>query len=68
VTTGDATPSKVVVYTTTDDEREARIIVERLLDKGRRAVVERVNEMARRDDPLTPRTADRFAVIAERKP
>lgn len=55
-----------VIYTTTDDEREAREIAERLwYDHHRRAIVERVFLMALRRDPLTPRTTNRFAVIAE---
>lgn len=59
--------SAEVVYTTTDDEREAREIAERLHEQGRKAIVMRVNEMAMRRDPLTPRTTDRFAVIAEKR-
>lgn len=59
--------SELVLYATRDDEREARELAEQLNDRGRRAVVERVQEMAQRNDPLTPRTADRWAVIAEKK-
>lgn len=59
--------SATVVYTTTDDEQVARETVERLLDQGRRAIMERVHEMAQRGDPLTPKTTNRFAVLAEEK-
>jgi hypothetical protein len=56
--------SRAVVYTTTDDEREAREIAERLCHKRRRAIVRRVNEMHLFHDPLAPRTTDRYAVLA----
>lgn len=61
------------VYTTTDDERKAREVAERLwYDHRRKAVVERVNDLARRDtsfldNPLALHTTDRYAVIAEAK-
>ena len=63
--------AKAVVYTTTDDEREAREIAEDLWAKQRRkAVVRSVNEMSQWGDatlinPGALHTTDRYAVIAE---
>ena len=47
------------VYMTTDDEREAHAIAERLwLERRRRAVVVRVREL-----PESPRTSDRYCIL-----
>lgn len=49
------------IYTTTDDEREAREIAERLwYDQHRKAIVVEVRRM-----PDPPRTANRYAVLVE---
>lgn len=62
------------VYTTTDDEHEARVTVERLwYERNRKALVMRVNDLVRCDgivplvNPLALRTTNRYAVIAELK-
>jgi hypothetical protein len=63
--------AKIVVYTTTDDEREARVVAERLwYEQRRKASVESVNFMAAWADPrlVNPaalHTSNRYAVIAE---
>lgn len=56
--------SDVVLYATTDDEHRAYLLADALLRGRRKAIVVRVADMAL-SDPLTPRTADRFAILAE---
>lgn len=55
-----------VLYATSDDEREARALAAEAYACGGRARVLSVQEMAQRNHPLTPHTADRWAVLADR--
>ena len=56
------------VYITTDDEREAQNVCERLWREGRReATYTPVQYMALVNDPRTPHTTDRFAVLVEQR-